>query len=137
VREATRAIEGLERVHLTPPLDYLTFVHLMQRAAIVLTDSGGVLEEAASLGRPVLVLRKHTERPEACEIGAAEIVGTDVARIVSAAARVLEAGAAGSQDERPNPYGDGHAAERIALAISRWFAGRQPLLDAAETFVFS
>jgi UDP-N-acetylglucosamine 2-epimerase (non-hydrolysing) len=130
----TARLEGLERAHLTPPLDYVTFVGLLRRARLVLTDSGGVLEEAVSLGRPVLVLRKHTERPEACERGLAEVVGTDPQAILASASRLLMAAPGEEGVGGSSPYGDGQAAARIATAVSRWFDGRSPLLDPDETF---
>jgi UDP-N-acetylglucosamine 2-epimerase (non-hydrolysing) len=131
----TAALGGLERVHLTQSLDYVTFVQLLRRARLVLTDSGGVLEEAASLGVPVLVLRKHTERPEACQSGAAELVGTDTETIVAAASRLLLSAPGRRVVDGRSPYGDGQAAARIATAIGRWFDGRSPLLDSDEEFM--
>lgn len=113
-----RILDGVERVHLIEPLDYVAFVHLMNRAYLILTDSGGIQEEAPSLGKPVLVLRKATERPEVLEAGAAKLVGTDPENIVQETLRLLE-----DEDEYqrmatvPNPFGDGHAAERIIRII--------------------
>lgn len=130
----TAALEGLARVHLTPPLDYVTFVGLLRRSRLVLTDSGGVLEEAVSLGLPVLVLRTHTERPEGCEGGLAELVGTDAVSIVAAASRLLVKRPGRGVASPSGPYGDGRAAARIATAIRRWFSGRLPLLDPDEAF---
>ena len=129
-----QGLAGAERVHLMPPLDYATFVRLLQRATLVLTDSGGVLEEAASLGRPVLVLRKHTERPEACVGGTAHVVGTDPETIIVAASRLLATPPSHDGTIRSSPYGDGRAASRIATAVERWFDGRLPLLEPAEFF---
>jgi UDP-N-acetylglucosamine 2-epimerase (non-hydrolysing) len=105
-------------ITLLPPVEYLTLVHLLKRATLVLTDSGGLQEEAPSLGRPVLVMRDRTERPEGIEAGTARLVGTDRARIVQEASRLLE-------DERAyremaqavNPYGDGQSAGRIVAAL--------------------
>jgi UDP-N-acetylglucosamine 2-epimerase (non-hydrolysing) len=130
----TAALGDLERIHLTPPLDYVSFVQLLRRARLVLTDSGGVLEEAASLGLPALVLRKHTERPEACESGAAELVGTDTDTIVAAGSRLLTVRPTASTATAASPYGDGRASERIATVVRRWFEGRVPLLDPYEAF---
>ena len=103
------------RVHLIEPVEYEEFAHLMKRSHIVLTDSGGIQEEAPSLGKPVLVLREKTERPEAIEAGTARLVGVERERIVAEARRLLEDGVAyAAMSNAANPYGDGHAAERIA-----------------------
>lgn len=105
-------------VHLIEPQDYLPFVWLMRRAHIVVTDSGGVQEEAPSLGKPVLVMRETTERPEAVEAGTVRLVGTDPDKICSEALTLLNDTAAYEAMARAlNPYGDGHAAERIAAAL--------------------
>jgi UDP-N-acetylglucosamine 2-epimerase (non-hydrolysing) len=105
-------------VSLIDPLDYRTFVGLLKRSTLVLTDSGGIQEEAPGLGKPVLVLRDVTERPEAVEAGTVELVGTDTARIISAARRLLDDSAAYDQMARAvNPYGDGRAAPRIVDAL--------------------
>jgi UDP-N-acetylglucosamine 2-epimerase len=111
------ALTGLSNVHLVPPLDYLNLAHLLKRARLVLTDSGGLQEEAPSLGVPVVILRKVTERPEGVEAGLARLAGTRRKDIVAAAREVLDA--APSRGARPagNPYGDGHAAERIVDAL--------------------
>ncbi len=105
---------GLQNVHLVPPADYPEFVWLMDRARVVLTDSGGVQEEAPSLGSAVLVTREKTERPEAVDAGLAELVGTNRELIVR---RVTESLAkkslGGGQSVIDNPYGDGQAAARI------------------------
>ena len=108
-----RLLGGQERVHLLAPLDYLPFVALMDRASLIVTDSGGVQEEAPSLGKPVLVTRETTERPEAVAAGTVRLVGTDEAAIVAQAAELLAAPAGGRSGAMVNPYGDGHAAERI------------------------
>jgi len=105
-------------ITLTPPLDYLPLVHLMKLCYIVLTDSGGIQEEAPGLGVPVLVLREVTERPEAVEAGTVRVVGTNRERIVAEAVRLLEdADAYEQMAQAVNPYGDGHAAERIVAAL--------------------
>lgn len=119
VREpAHRWLDGLPNISLIPPLDYLPFVHLMKRAYLILTDSGGIQEEAPSLGVPVLVLREVTERPEAVEAGTVRVVGTDRERIVAETLRLLEDAEAHEEMARTvNPYGDGHAAERIVRAL--------------------
>jgi UDP-N-acetylglucosamine 2-epimerase (non-hydrolysing) len=101
-------------ITLIPPVDYLTLVHLMKRSRLILTDSGGIQEEAPSIGVPVLVLRETTERPEAVEAGAARVVGTNAERIVSEATRLLdEPQAHAAMAQAINPYGDGLAAKRI------------------------
>lgn len=108
----------LPAMHLIEPVEYVEFVHLMNRAHLVLTDSGGVQEEAPSLGKPVLVLREVTERPEGVVAGTARIVGTDQARIVAAASELLESPAAyRTMANAVNPYGDGRASERIVAAL--------------------
>ncbi len=108
------------RVHLIEPQDYLPFVWLMDRSALIVTDSGGIQEEAPSLGKPVLVMRDVTERPEAVEAGTVRLVGTDTARIVGAAMRLLDNEAAYRlMSHAHNPYGDGRAAERIATRVAR------------------
>ncbi len=108
------------RVHLIEPQDYLPFVWLMDRSALIVTDSGGIQEEAPSLGKPVLVMRDVTERPEAVEAGTVRLVGTDTARIVGAATRLLDNEAAyRAMSHAHNPYGDGRAAEHIATRVAR------------------
>jgi UDP-N-acetylglucosamine 2-epimerase (non-hydrolysing) len=116
VQQPVRALLGaLPNVHLIEPLDYEPFVYLLKHCHLVLTDSGGIQEEAPSLGKPVLVMRQVTERPEAVQAGTVALVGADRARIVEGVARLL-------QDEEHhhkmarahNPYGDGKACERIA-----------------------
>jgi UDP-N-acetylglucosamine 2-epimerase (non-hydrolysing) len=105
-------------VHLIDPLDYLEFVWFMRRAYLVLTDSGGVQEEAPHLGKPVLVMRNTTERPEAVEAGTVKLVGTDSERIVQAVRVFLDDAALYAQVARSvNPYGDGKASERIVNAL--------------------
>lgn len=110
---------GLERIRLIPPQDYLPFVHLMRRANIILTDSGGVQEEAPSLGKPVLVLRETTERPEAVDSGTVKLVGTDTSQIVGETMKLLDDDAAYQvMSEAHNPYGDGAASKRICEIIA-------------------
>ena len=97
----------------------------MRRAWLLITDSGGIQEEAPSLGKPVLVMRECTERPEAVEAGTVKLVGTDPRRIVGEATRLLEDRQEYDRMSRVhNPYGDGHAGERIRQAIGAWLAGR-------------
>lgn len=113
-----RLLEDVPNITLTPPVDYLTLVHIMKRSYLVLTDSGGIQEEAPGLGVPVLVLREVTERPEAVEAGRVRVVGTDRRRIVAEVVRLLEDNDAYEQmAQAVNPYGDGHAAERIVDAL--------------------
>jgi UDP-N-acetylglucosamine 2-epimerase (non-hydrolysing) len=115
----TERLGGLRNVVLLPPLDYAAFVDLLRRSYLVITDSGGVQEEAPSLGKPVLVMRESTERPEAVEAGTVELVGDDPARIVAAAARLLgDESAYRRMSMVHNPYGDGRAAERIVDRIA-------------------
>lgn len=116
---------SLPNVRLVPPQDYLPFVYLMRRADLILTDSGGVQEEAPSLGKPVLVMRDTTERPEAVEAGTVRMVGTAEDRIVASATELLDDPAAyQAMSFAHNPYGDGQAARRIVAAIQDWAAKR-------------
>lgn len=119
VQEPVREILGnLANVTLLPPLDYQSLVYLMKRSYLVLTDSGGLQEEAPSLGKPVLVLRETTERPEAVEAGTARLVGTNPDRIVGETMKLLDDDTAYSlMAHAINPFGDGHAAERIVTAL--------------------
>jgi UDP-N-acetylglucosamine 2-epimerase (non-hydrolysing) len=115
VQEPVRRILGtIANVHLIEPLDYLPFVYLMKRSHLILTDSGGIQEEAPSLGKPVLVMRDTTERPEAVAAGTVRLVGTDRARIVRETKTLLQDEAAYRQMAfAHNPYGDGTACQRI------------------------
>ncbi|WP_343655944.1 UDP-N-acetylglucosamine 2-epimerase (non-hydrolyzing) [Cupriavidus sp.] len=119
---AHRMLGGMPRVTLTEPLDYLPFVAAMKRAYLILSDSGGVQEEAPALGKPVLVLRRETERPEAVDAGVVKLVGPDFDRILSEAQRLLDDEAAYRDMARGvSPYGDGHASERIVDVLRRHF----------------
>jgi len=121
-----RELGALPRFELTPPLEYEEFVHLMKRSFMILTDSGGIQEEAPSLGKPVLVLRAQTERVEAIEAGTAKLVGTDPERIVTEAERLLrEPELYKHMTQIRNPYGDGHAAERIVRILAETFLYEQ------------
>lgn len=114
-----RILGGRPDIHLIKPLDYLPFVHLMSKVDIILTDSGGIQEEAPSLGKPVLVMRDTTERPEAVDAGTVILVGTERARITQQAFRLLDDSSAyESMSRAHNPYGDGKAAQRIANVIA-------------------
>ncbi len=119
VREVVNEeLGGLEKVHLTDPLDYEPFANLMNRATLILTDSGGVQEEAPALGRPVLVLRDTTERPEAVEAGTVRLIGTDREKVYGAAKILLtDKEEYKKMSESRNPYGDGFAAKRIVRAL--------------------
>ncbi len=111
-------LDRVERIHLLKPLDYIQFVHLMSKAHLILTDSGGIQEEAPSLGKPVLVLRKVTERPEGVEAGVLRMVGTSLDRIVDETSRLLDSNEIYNEmAEISNPYGDGHAAKRIVQIL--------------------
>jgi UDP-N-acetylglucosamine 2-epimerase (non-hydrolysing) len=114
------ALAGHDNIALINPLDYLDFVAMMEASDIVLTDSGGIQEEAPSLGKPVLVMRDTTERPEGVSAGTARLVGTDAAQIVAETARLLgDTDAYESMAKAHNPYGDGQASRRIAEILAR------------------
>ena len=116
----SRELRGTDRVVLLPSLDYLSFIKVMSESWIVLTDSGGVQEEAPVLGKPVLVMREETERPEAVDAGAARIVGSRRDGIIAGALELLASDAARERMAQPvSPFGDGHAAGRIADAIEQ------------------
>jgi UDP-N-acetylglucosamine 2-epimerase (non-hydrolysing) len=116
------ALSGIPGVHLIEPPDYLPFVHMLKRAYLVLTDSGGIQEEAPTLGKPVLVMRKTTERPEGVEAGTARLVGTDEDQIYSATSELLTDEAVYNRMSKAiNPYGDGKASERICEIIFNYF----------------
>ncbi|HQU14286.1 MAG TPA: UDP-N-acetylglucosamine 2-epimerase (non-hydrolyzing), partial [Thermodesulfobacteriota bacterium] len=124
VQEPVRRILGagrLANLHLIEPVDYLPFVYLMMRCHLIITDSGGIQEEAPSLGKPVLVMRGVTERPEAVMAGTARLVGTDREKIVAGTLRLLDdPDAYRSMSTVNNPYGDGKAAGRIADFLASW-----------------
>ncbi len=121
VREVAQSVLGdMERVHLIEPMDYEPFANLMAKVDIVLTDSGGIQEEAPALGKPVLVLRNTTERPEAVTAGTVKLIGTNKEDVLSATCRLLEDEAYYKKmSEAVNPYGDGLAAKRIVSIIMR------------------
>jgi len=117
-RPVRRLLKGIPNIMLLPPLSYAPLVHLLKRAYLVLTDSGGLQEEAPTFGVPVLVMRETTERPEAIAAGTARLVGTDPARILQEAHRLLEKPAAYRRMSRcSNPFGDGKASARIVQAL--------------------
>lgn len=113
-----RLLKDVENITLLPPLDYLPLVHLMKHATLILTDSGGIQEEAPAFGVPTLVLREVTERPEGVEAGTVKLVGTETSRIKEEAKRLLDDEAEYQKmSKAANPYGDGHASERIIQAL--------------------
>jgi len=117
---AREILGGVERVHLIKPLGYEPFVQLIDKSYLILTDSGGIQEEAPSLGKPVLVLREVTERPEGVEAGTVRVVGRDMGKIVDAAQLLLGNAAEYNKMARAvNPYGDGHASQRIADILEK------------------
>jgi UDP-N-acetylglucosamine 2-epimerase (non-hydrolysing) len=121
----TLRLDGLPNLVLIEPVEYVSFVDLMRRAYLIITDSGGIQEEAPSLGKPVLVMRERTERPEAVEAGTVKLVGTDVRKILGEATLLLENAAEYLRRSRiHNPYGDGHASERITAGIAAYCNAR-------------
>lgn len=122
-----KALGAHPRVTLLPPQEYAPFCQLMAEATLILTDSGGVQEEAPSLGKPVLVLRNQTERPEAVEAGTVKLVGASETAIVAEASELLSNPVAYATMQRAiNPYGDGHATGRIVQALLNWHMGQSP-----------
>ena len=116
------ALEQHPRIHLVEPLDYVQLMDTMRRSRLILTDSGGLQEEAPALGKPVLVMRETTERPEGVAAGTARLVGTDVNTIVEHTHRLLEDEAAyASMSRAINPYGDGTASQQIIAALKAYF----------------
>lgn len=125
VREPVkRLLGGITNVHLIEPQDYLPFVYLMERAHVILTDSGGIQEEAPALGKPVLVMRETTERPEAVKAGTVRLVGTEVGAIAEGLAELLtDPEAYRRMGVAHNPYGDGRACGRVIETLAQFFAG--------------
>jgi UDP-N-acetylglucosamine 2-epimerase (non-hydrolysing) len=124
-----------KRISLVKPLDYMTFINLMKKSYMILTDSGGLQEEAPTLRKPLLLLRKVTERPEAFDAGLAKVVGTERQKIVQEADHLLnDADAYRRMTSCYNPYGDGRAAERIVDALAHWSKGKKPLMTPLEEF---
>jgi len=129
-RPAHEILGGHPRAYLFEPFDYTTTVAVMKAATLILTDSGGIQEEAPALGRPVLVLRETTERPEGVTAGTARLVGTDEARILAASRELLTDAEAYTRMSRArNPYGDGRAAERIVGVLRHYFGFERNLPD--------
>nr|WP_275051499.1 UDP-N-acetylglucosamine 2-epimerase (non-hydrolyzing) [Brenneria goodwinii] len=121
-----RILSQIDNVMLIAPQDYLPFVYLMNRSYMILTDSGGIQEEAPSLGKPVLVMRDTTERPEAVAAGTVKLVGTDVVKIVDTVSQLLtDENAYQTMSRAHNPYGDGHACQRIVDAIKNYQKNHQ------------
>jgi UDP-N-acetylglucosamine 2-epimerase (non-hydrolysing) len=117
---AHRVLDDVERIELLGPMEYLPFVKLMDASTLILSDSGGIQEEAPTLGKPLLVLREVTERPEAIETGVVELVGTETDRIVERASRLLGDRAAYAAMAHPaTPFGDGTAARQIVRVLER------------------
>lgn len=115
-------LHGIKNVHLIEPLDYEPFVYAMEKSYMILTDSGGVQEEAPSLGKPVLVMRETTERPEAVEAGTVKLVGTDKEKIIAETSSLLVDSQAYLKMSRAhNPYGDGKASQRIVKILVDYF----------------
>lgn len=113
-----RILSDLDNVYLIPPQDYLPFVYLMNKSYLILTDSGGIQEEAPTLGKPVLVMRNNTERPEAIEAGTVKLVGTEYASIVDSVSELIEnENSYQSMSKAHNPYGDGNACSRIVSIL--------------------
>lgn len=132
---AGRILSGIDRVRLVDPLDYMTFINLMKKSHMILTDSGGLQEEAPTLKKPLLLMRKVTERPEAFDAGMAKIVGTDREKVIQEAERLLnDAGLCHKMTGSKNPYGDGKAADRIVAALMRWARGEKTLISPIEEF---
>ena len=123
-------LAGVDRIHLIDPMEYEPFANLMSLSSLVLTDSGGIQEEAPSLGKPVLVLRNTTERPEAVEAGTVRLIGTDKDVVYAETKRLLTDQAAyDAMSNAVNPYGDGKASQRIVQAILHVFAGEKAVPD--------
>ena len=121
LRPARKLLGGAERIHLLPPLDYVVFVELLRRAYLILTDSGGIQEEAPTLKKPVVLMRDVTERPEGIEAGFVRVVGTQVDKIVSGTQELLDDPTLRSRlKSAPNPYGDGRSARMILCVIGRY-----------------
>lgn len=120
-QEAAAMLNNHPRIVLTPPLDYQNFINAMKRCDLILSDSGGVQEEAPSLNKPVLVLRESTERPEGITTGALKLVGTDRAKILAEASELLTNQASYKRmAEAANPYGDGNAGKKIITAAMKY-----------------
>ncbi|MBN1365259.1 MAG: UDP-N-acetylglucosamine 2-epimerase, partial [Syntrophaceae bacterium] len=132
---AQKNLAGQDRVYLTTPLDYLAFINLMKKSYIILTDSGGLQEEAPTMGKPLLVMRDVTERPEGLKAGVSKLIGTERGKIVKEVSILLdEKDAYQAMTACKNPYGDGRAAQRIVRSLTRWAAGKKPLCEPSKEF---
>jgi len=130
-----RVLQDVPRITLTAPLDFVTCHFLIRRAHLILTDSGGITEEAPSYGVPVLILRNATERPESIDAGLARLIGTNRETVVAAASEILRDPALHARmGILHNPFGDGRASERIVLGIKRYLADESPMLTDEEQF---
>ena len=128
-------LSGHDRIHLVEPLDYLTFVNLMKKSYLLLTDSGGLQEEAPTMKKPLLLLREVTERPEAFEAGLCKVIGTSRTKIVEETSILLNNKEAyQAMIKGDNPYGDGHAAERIVQTLINWSVGKSIFLESDKEF---
>ena len=122
VRKVAHETLDAGNIHLSPPLDYMSFVAAMKRAYLIISDSGGVQEEAPALGKPVLVLRQETERPEAVEEGVVKLIGSSHDRIVNETQRLLDDKSAYlAMARNVSPYGDGRSARRIVRVLEEHF----------------
>jgi len=120
-KPVNKILNGIQNIHLIPPLDYEAFIYLLSKSYLILTDSGGVQEEAPSLGKPVLVMRETTERPEGVEGGTVRLVGTDCKKIIEETAKLLQdQNAYNAMSTAHNPYGDGTATEKIVDIIGKY-----------------
>lgn len=132
---AHKILAGQERIYLITPLDYLAFINLMKQAYIILTDSGGLQEEAPTMKKPLLVMREVTERPEGLRAGLSKLIGTNRNRIVKEASVLLnDRNAYRAMTHHKNPYGDGNAAHRIVQTLVRWAAGEKILYEQGKEF---
>jgi UDP-N-acetylglucosamine 2-epimerase (non-hydrolysing) len=132
---AEQILSGISRIFLIDPLDYMTFVNLMKKSYLILTDSGGLQEEAPTLKKPLLLLRNVTERPEAFNAGLAKIIGMDKEKIIHEAENLLNNPVLYKQMTcSSNPYGDGNAADRIINTLIRWAGGQRPLINSEQEF---
>jgi UDP-N-acetylglucosamine 2-epimerase (non-hydrolysing) len=132
---AHKILAEQERIYLIAPLDYLPFINLMKKANIILTDSGGLQEEAPTLRKPLLVMRDVTERPEAVNAGLSRLIGTTTKNIVKEVSILLnDEHVYHTMTNGENPYGDGKAAQRIVQTLMRWAAGKKILCPSGEEF---
>lgn len=132
---AHKILTDQERIYLITPLDYLAFINLMKKSYIILTDSGGLQEEAPTMKKPLLVMREVTERPEGLQAGLSKLIGTNRNRIVKETSILLkDKSAYHAMTSHKNPYGDGKAAQRIVRTLMRWTAGEKSLCEQGKEF---